>query len=56
MKGHGRSVGPTNEEEYGVKRHVGTTKEEGIVLVQENYMEVQQQGRSMVLVQGDWSV
>lgn len=32
------------EEGYGVSpgRRVGTTKEEGIVLVQENYLEVQQ--------------
>ena len=54
-KGHGRPVGPTNEEGYGVSpgRRVGTTKEKGIVLVQVNYLEVQQQGRSMVLVQGD---
>ena len=51
----GRLVGPTKEEGYGVSpgRRVGTTKEEGIVLVQVNYLEVQQQGRSMVLVQGD---
>ena len=53
-KGRGRSKGTTRIKGYGVSpgRPVGTTAEEGTVLVQGD-LWVQQQRRGMVFVQGD---